>query len=159
MKSLRFCKGYYSENSSAGIFLFKVNNANIRTICEVCSQLTIKTSERRHWRLSGVYIFNFEQISHISLVFSLLTLNKQMLAGKEGKPANSFLWQKSWLNLINLILEQNLISFKDPIYEHNQTQSESFIPFFLKLFDWTDSVCLFLTGDFCGNRLILRRNS
>ena len=26
----------------AGIFLFKVNNGNIRTICEICLKLTIK---------------------------------------------------------------------------------------------------------------------
>ena len=28
----------------AGIFLFKVNNRNTRTRCEICSKLTIKTS-------------------------------------------------------------------------------------------------------------------
>ena len=44
-------------------------------MCEVCSKLAIKTPERRH--LCRVFI-NFEQISHIVLVFPLLTLNKQM---------------------------------------------------------------------------------
>ena len=29
----------------AGIYLFKVNNRNTRTKCEICSQLTIKTPE------------------------------------------------------------------------------------------------------------------
>ena len=33
----------------AGIYLFKVNNRNTRTRCEICSKLTIKTPERRHW--------------------------------------------------------------------------------------------------------------
>ena len=28
-----------------GIYLFKVNNRNTRTICEICSKLTIKTAE------------------------------------------------------------------------------------------------------------------
>ena len=28
-------------------------------------KLTIKTPERRHWRLSGVFIFNFEHILHL----------------------------------------------------------------------------------------------
>ena len=39
-----------------------------RKMCEICSKLTIKTSERRHWRRSGVFIVNFEQILHIALV-------------------------------------------------------------------------------------------
>ena len=46
---------------------------------EICSKL--KTTERHHWRRSVVFIVNFEQISHIILVFPLLTLNKQMPAG------------------------------------------------------------------------------
>ena len=44
-------------------------------------KLTTKTPERRQWRRYGVFIVNVEQISHIVLVFPLLTLNKQMLAG------------------------------------------------------------------------------
>ena len=40
-----------------------------------CSKLTIKTTERRQWHLSGVFIVNFEHISYIVLVFLLLTLN------------------------------------------------------------------------------------
>ena len=39
----------------AGIYLFKVNNGNTRTICKICSKLTIKAP---------------------TLVFPLLTLNK-----------------------------------------------------------------------------------
>ena len=39
------------------------------------SKLTIKTPERRHWRLAGVFIVHFEHISHIVLVLLLLTLN------------------------------------------------------------------------------------
>ena len=58
-----------------GIYLPKVNNRNTRTRCEICSKLTIKTPERRQWRRSGVFIVNFEYISHLALVFLLLTLN------------------------------------------------------------------------------------
>ena len=43
---------------------------------EICSNLKIKTPERRHQRRSGVFIVNFDQISHIALVFLLLTLTK-----------------------------------------------------------------------------------
>ena len=48
---------------------------NTRTKCEICSELT-KTSERRHWRFSDVFIVNFEHISHLALVFLLLPLKK-----------------------------------------------------------------------------------
>ena len=46
-----------------------------------CSKLTIETLEQRvkyvqrRWRRSGMFIVNFEQISHLALVFLLLTLN------------------------------------------------------------------------------------
>ena len=59
-----------------GIYLFKVNNENTGTMCEICSKLTIKTPEQCHWSCSAVFIVNFEQISRIVLVFPLLTLNK-----------------------------------------------------------------------------------
>ena len=58
--------------------MFKVNNRNTRARCEICSKLTIKTSERRHWYRSGVFVVNFEHISHLVLVILLLSLNRQM---------------------------------------------------------------------------------
>ena len=60
----------------AGNYLFKVNNRSTKTRCEICSKLTIKTPERRDWRRSGVFIVNFEHISHLVLDFLLLTLNR-----------------------------------------------------------------------------------
>ena len=45
------------------------------------SKLTIKTPERRNGRHFDVFIFNFEHISYLFLVFLLLTLNKYMLSG------------------------------------------------------------------------------
>ena len=50
----------------AGNYMFKVNNRNTRKRCEICSKLTINTSKWRHWRRSGVFIVNFEHISHCS---------------------------------------------------------------------------------------------
>ena len=38
-------------------------------MCEIRSILTIKTSERLHWRRSGVFIVNFEHILDLFLVF------------------------------------------------------------------------------------------
>ena len=52
--------------------MLKANNRNTRTRCEICSKLTIKTPEQRR-RRSGVFILNFEHISHLVLVFLLLT--------------------------------------------------------------------------------------
>ena len=43
---------------------------------EICSKLTVKTTEQRQWRHFVVFIANFEKIYHIVLVFLLLTLNK-----------------------------------------------------------------------------------
>ena len=58
--------------------MFKVDNRNARARCEICSELTIKISGRRQWRRSGVFTVNFEHISHLVLVFLLLTLNRYM---------------------------------------------------------------------------------
>ena len=52
------------------------NNRNTRTRCEICSRLTIKTPERRHWSSSGTFIVNFEHILQLVLVFLLLTLSR-----------------------------------------------------------------------------------
>ena len=59
----------------AGIYLLKVNNRNTRTRGEICTKLTIKSLERRQWCRSGIFLVNFEHISHLVLVFLLLTLN------------------------------------------------------------------------------------
>ena len=39
-------------------------------------KININTPERRQGRRSGVFIVNFEYISHLVLVFLLLTLSK-----------------------------------------------------------------------------------
>ena len=53
--------------------MFKVNNRNTKTRCEVCSKLTIKTPDDA--LPSGAYIVYFEPISLLTLVFLLLILN------------------------------------------------------------------------------------
>ena len=62
-----------TSNGPVGIYLLQVKNRNTRTMYETCSKLTIMTPERRHWRHSGVFIVNFQRISHLDLVFLLLT--------------------------------------------------------------------------------------
>ena len=63
-------------DNPANIYLLKVNNRNTRKRYEICLKLTIKAPERRQWRRSGAFIVNFEDNSHLSLLFLLLTLNK-----------------------------------------------------------------------------------
>ena len=65
----------------ASNYMFKVNNKNIRARCEICSKLTIKILERRYWRRSGIFIVNFEHVSHLVLVFLLLPSSRQITAG------------------------------------------------------------------------------
>ena len=54
-----FSKYILITDQSAGNYMLKVNNRK-----------TIK------WRRSGIFIVSFERISHIDLVFLLLTLSK-----------------------------------------------------------------------------------
>ena len=56
----------------ASNYLLKVSSRN--KVCETCSKLTTKTPEKGHRGRSGVFIVNFEHISHLFLVF-LLTLS------------------------------------------------------------------------------------
>ena len=57
--------------------MLKVNNENSKTKCEICSNLTIKTSV-----FTGVFIVDFEHISYLFLVFLMLTLNMYVSAGR-----------------------------------------------------------------------------
>ena len=59
-----------------GNYMFTVNNRNAKTRCRICSKLTIKTPERRNWNRPGVFIVDSEHISHLALLFLLLTLSR-----------------------------------------------------------------------------------
>ena len=63
---------YTRKSSPTIIYLIKVNNRNTKNKCEIRSKLTIKIVEQ----LSTVFIVNFGYISHLFLVFLLLTLKK-----------------------------------------------------------------------------------
>ena len=52
----------YINITKPPFYLLKVSNRNIRARCEICSKLTTKTAERRHWRSSDVFIVNFKHI-------------------------------------------------------------------------------------------------
>ena len=89
----------------AGNCMFKFNNRYTRIRCEIFSKLTIKT---RQWRCSGIFIVNFGHISHLVLVFLLLTL-----AGKYrlGTLAGKFkLVIKTFVNALNIFRMNSMIS-------------------------------------------------
>ena len=46
------------SKSATVIYLFKINNGNTWTTCEVYSKLTVKTRERRHWLVSLLLTLN-----------------------------------------------------------------------------------------------------
>ena len=56
------------------VMLSNVSNGNTRTICEFCSKVTVKKPELCHSRRSGVFITNFEQISHIVQIILLFLM-------------------------------------------------------------------------------------
>ena len=92
----------------ASIYLLKVNNRNIRKSCEISSKLTIKTPDRRHWRRTGVFIVDFEHISHLYVLFSFLTLNKSMLA----RILPTIFWNNFFTKLVSKKMEMsNLIDY------------------------------------------------
>ena len=53
--------------------------------CEICSKLTIKTPKRRHLRRVGVFIVNFEHISHLCFSVSIVKF-EQVNAGWDISP-------------------------------------------------------------------------
>ena len=65
----------------ASIYLLKVNNRNTRTINMFKVNNKDNSTTQLTSRRSGVFLVNFEDISHLVLVFLLLTLNMLMWAG------------------------------------------------------------------------------
>ena len=71
---------YHMRQLSWQILVQSINR-NTRKSYQLLSKLTLKTSERRQCLRSGVLIVNLEHFSLI-LVILLVTLNRQMFAGK-----------------------------------------------------------------------------
>ena len=69
------CLNFAPIFNLAGICLLEVNNTNTIKRYEMCAKLTKKATEQRHWARPGVFIINLDYISHLALVFLLLTLN------------------------------------------------------------------------------------
>ena len=58
-------KGY----GPASNYQFKINNRSTGKWCEICSKLRTMTPERHQWIRFGVFIVNFENISHVFTCF------------------------------------------------------------------------------------------
>ena len=64
----------------------KLTTEALEQRCEICSKLTIKTPKRRYWRRFGVlrrfgvFIVNFEHISHLCSIVSIVNF-EQLNAG------------------------------------------------------------------------------
>ena len=70
-------KIFWDSTNPVAIYLLKVRNRNTCTRCEICSELKIKTPERRQW-------------CHTVLVFLSLTLSRQMPTGKGERKVKTF---------------------------------------------------------------------
>ena len=89
-----------SARLSANIYLFKINNRNVQKRCEKCSKLIITIPERRHQRRSGIFIVNFEHISHLFLVSIFEQVDVCWKAAELIKlTLNSFIKSVFFLNL------------------------------------------------------------
>ena len=124
--------------------MFKVNNRNTRTRCEICSKLTIKTLKRHQWRRSDVFVVNFEHILHLVLV-----LSRQMPAGLIHYCIiyivqllifnlwSTFSWTLKWIrefsNHKNLTLNSDIYLKKLPTHLNSDSQLPNF---FFYLLQW-----------------------
>ena len=60
---------------------FTCSRSSIESLEKVGKMLAVKTSKRRHWCRSCIFVVNFELISYVFPVFLLLTLSKYLFAG------------------------------------------------------------------------------
>ena len=70
----------------ANVYLFKVKNKNTRKSREIRSKLTLETPKWRQRHCFLVLIVNFEYISHLCLLFVLLTVSRWMFAWNNWQP-------------------------------------------------------------------------
>ena len=57
--------------------IFTCSKRSSRKSCEICSKLTVKTPEQRHWRRFCVFIVNFEHISHFFYRVSIVDFERK----------------------------------------------------------------------------------
>ena len=106
---------------SAGIYLLKVNN---RSTGARCAYVQIW----RQWRCSSVFIVNIEHISHLVLVFLLVTLSIWISAGKVYPLFNSIM--RSVMRICCKIFNKQVFNcFVDIRYYKVKTKNHCFTIF------------------------------
>ena len=94
--------------------MFTVSNRNSTKRCEICLKLTIKTTEQYQWHCFSVFIVNFNNISHLVLVFLQLTLSMQMPA-----------WSCVLLRILSKYITRE---YKNSTIDFNISNLEHFFP-------------------------------
>ena len=115
--------------------MFEGNNRNTSKRYEICSKLTTKTPEQRQWYCSGVFTINLEHISHLFLLFLLLTFNKWMSTGWKWKWWRLRGYQNIWWN-----------------FEKSMAKTEGFMDDTVK---WSEVILRILNIDFIEPRSLL----
>ena len=90
--------------------MFKVNNRNTRTMSEICSKLTIKTPERRHWP-TGKNVTS-DHTSH-GLVYQLFYAFIKINYTKSIKFTVSTNYQLVLSSITNIYLEAPILYVSD----------------------------------------------
>ena len=90
-------------------YMFKVNNRDTRTRCEICSKLTIKIPERHQWHRSSILIVNFEHVSHLALFFVVVNFEQVNAACNRHNnrlhhlTTSLCIWRRNYQNLFQKI--------------------------------------------------------
>ena len=92
--------------SPADICLFKVNDRNTTTMCEICSKLTIKTLEQRHWLVSLLLTLN--RFHKFCWCFSCRLSTSKC---RQIKPYIRAIKQATMLRSYNGVIKINMIFF------------------------------------------------
>ena len=101
------------STNPAGNYLLKVNNRNTRTRCEICSKLTIKTPERRHWQMIS---FNVKSLfTNVSLNDTMDILLRNIYLDKE---INTNLTEKELKEPILLCTKCVHFTYNNLMYKH-----------------------------------------
>ena len=69
----------------------------VRITSEICQKLTIKTSKRRHWSHSVVFVVNSEKISHLFWCFHCRLEISKCRSGKQETLPDA-----TWLKYVNI---------------------------------------------------------
>ena len=88
------------KGSPTIIYLLKVSSINTRKNGKICSKLPLKTLKQR----STISNVDVEHISHLLLLFLMLTLSKQMFAGTH--PINLKTLKLFWQSLTDVQISQ-----------------------------------------------------